>query len=130
MLKRLKEIPCKIQESQRTYPSPLDDLIREILNETKQKLRFLLGELHSIDAGDSDDLFRESAYSINETCTDIENALWDFLKSVSSTSSRRMNNNGMYKMFFTFSSLSFDEIFSKYSISYSFCSFPSIKVAT
>ena len=93
VLKRFRDITVKLDETQRGFPSTLECFIRQVSKETQHKLRFLLRELPSIEEGESDDLFRESAYSLNETCTDIENTLWDFLKSVS-TCCKRITNNG------------------------------------
>ena len=93
VLKRFNDIITKLNNTQRGFPSTLESFIHQVVSETEQKLQFILEELSSIDMGDSDDLFRESAYSLNETCTDIENTLWDFLKSVS-TCSKRISKNG------------------------------------
>ena len=102
VLKKLNDVfPKSFQEESslpqrtQTYPA-MGDLIEQIVTETKQKLCFVLVGLNSIDADeDSNDLFRESAYMLTETCTDIENSLWDFLKSVTTTSKRIVNNGNI-----------------------------------
>jgi len=106
VLKKLGDIPESFEEETppqgRQAYSAMGDLIKQIAMETKQKLQFVLVELHSIDTGDSCDLFRESAYTLSETCTDIENTLRDFLKSVTPTS-KRIINNGIFFNIYVFS---------------------------
>lgn len=100
ILNSMLTIMGNIQDLQQQTDSDnmADTVVEEFISEVMDKIKTAQYEMSAVESKDMNELLREMSYTFSETCTDIENTLWDSLKPYRLQSPVKITNNGIFHL--------------------------------